>query len=293
MARTLSAQAKYIIYCFSSSVFVLILIISNSTLHEYFLPYEISVPAQWITYQTKLNELLVPDKVDHEFAINQLKKMIAHERIMKSNGWTITKSDLEKEAQRIQSDSRNLALLEKVKQIQPSQFYLDVFVKNTLIQRTIYSDFYFSNSQIHKKSKEQAEALMEALKNVPINLINKFPVAKEIEIFELRFDPSKGILRKHKNNLSENEKINSKLISLDSEWQVYLQPGSWQNKATNQTDQLIFLKDDIESYSVVWLHPNILEPNLSVKGVGYSYRIPKRSFNDWIVNEEKKYRLVN
>lgn len=299
MARTTKPTAKYIILLISSVAVIVftfgIYFIKNKGASTDPLVREKPFPIYQseVDYLMAVHKLTIPQKTDREFAIQQLEEIKIYEKIMNQYGWEITASDLEKEKNRIAQNTRLPGLLKQVQDIPEhgKDYYTQIFIKETLIKRSIFDDFYFSIPELHKNTKELALKFMEQNRTKDIKTIFRLAWDNNYEVFEFKISPRVGVEVQHRpnpnstakqfsdNNLPEKGEIKKGNTELEVQ--------DWYRVHSSSLDKKTYLFEEREKWNIYFIKKNNRK---NKEASGFYISISKQPFNEWIQKEIIRYK---
>lgn len=246
----------------------------------------LNISEDQVLYQTEINKLIISEPTDKAFALSQLKKMLVLEKIMNKYNWYISEEILKKEQERIDKNTRSASLLEKIKKIEgfPEDFYLHLFVKKTLIERTIFNDFYYHTPILHENTYYQALTLKEKLKTENIKTIKELTWNMHGEFFEFSISPKEGFSFKHmtqkefsNSNLKDNSTLKESTQEATSDWFL---------KHAELNSNPIQIFDYGEDFALIKADTFSKEKNIA-KGI--QIKLAKKPYNEWITEELKNW----
>jgi hypothetical protein len=298
MALPIKMTAKFTIFLFSS-LLVLGLVAGwfgyrkfSKPSHEVVAtvgPYQITDEA--VLYQMQINYFVIPQKTDRAFALNQLKEMYTDQLIMERYGWHIRPEDLAAERERIEKNTHARRQLQRIQEIPGFDplLYNEIFVRRTLIQRTIFNDFYFSNVELHEPTRRQALEFASRMKGQSLAKIKAQALGENLRVFNLQIDSTNGFKIQHllkpqgspsssgASDPSPPEMTNDQKKTVAHQW--------LQSHLTFQKIHDAYLFDEHEQWAL--LFPEEWKPQLQIVR-GVFVVIPKEPFQNWIQKEKQK-----
>lgn len=157
-------------------------------------------------------------------------------------------------------------------------------MRETLIERTIYSDFYYSTSVIHQDTYRTAQEIRREIKKRSRDEIKKLAWDKGFEFFDLDVSLKKGprfshlpkdVTQIHSNELS----VHSKKTEKESEAELKNQARSWMVTHHALEKDNVFVFDEGESWEILKVDRF---DKKTTNAHGIKIKVPKRSFHEWI-----------
>ena len=234
----------------------------------------------------ELNKLTIPEPQTHAFALQQLEKIFTYNFIMQKYGWNIGPNELIQENDRILKNTRSPALLEKVRAIPgfDPQYYLDIFVRGTLVQRLIYNEFYFSIEKLHQDTLQKAEQFAEKVKSRDQNSIKQLAEENNLAVFAVSINTTSPIKFDHLNTIAPAPNLENpmpKKIPFTGNYKEQAQLWFQNIKVAKKVGGTLLLNE-----GEVWalFFPKVWDPK-NLKAEGTVVRVPKTPFNVWIAKE--------
>lgn len=215
MAQATKMTAKYIIYLISSVVIFGSLIFfgfryykkteSDKLNSAVEIGYRYKITEEEVQYQMAVNLITIPEPTDRALALKQLREMHSYQVIMERYGWPIRSQDLLSERQRIQRDTRAPEMLKKVIELPGfrPELFTEIFVRSTLLRRLIFSDFYFSKKELHRKTQNLTQKFAEEIQKKSTAEIKKIAWQQKGSVFTYSVSDKKGIQFVHMKPPSE------------------------------------------------------------------------------------------
>lgn len=290
MERQRSQTAKFIILLISSAFIILIIyFVLNKKLFkssDLVMEHPFQISKVQLKYKFEINKLVIPQQTDEEFALSQLKKMFAMQKIMEKYGWFISEEKLLEEQKRIENNTRSPGLLNRIKNIKgfDESLYRDIFVRETLINRTIYSDFYFSTQKIHQDTYRKAQEIQHQIKGKSRDQIKKLIWEEGFEFFDFEVSLEKGLRFSHlpKETIQINsEELNARSKKTEElpEAEIKNQARSWIVSHQILEKDNVYVFDEGESWEVLKVDRFNKETS---NARGIKIKVPKKPFNEWI-----------
>jgi len=154
----------------------------------------LSVTENDLACQVKVSELYFPGSGQKYVALSQLIKGYLCLEVLRSLGHRVDDAALEEEARRIDRETQAPELLGKIKAIYQGDHrtYLHAFVGVVYGERVLYHEVFLPSSEIHKASREKADAFLQEGLRSP----SSFPgiaKSKGLETTTLRISAKEGI----------------------------------------------------------------------------------------------------
>ena len=112
---------------------------------------------------------------------------------MKKYGHEVTDEVLKAEAKRIDENTKNLKLLNAVKNVfaifESQSAYLKIYVLPVYVERVLYFDFFLKSAEIHERPTFAAKEFLKSALKTP-HEFEKFAKIRKIGISELEFQPA-------------------------------------------------------------------------------------------------------
>lgn len=252
-------------------------------------PYGITEEA--VQYQMQVNRFMIPQKTDRSLALSQLKEMYTDQLIMEKYGWSIDEKDLATEAERIEKNTRSRRQLQKIQEISGFDplLYNEIFIRETLIQRTIFNDFYFSKSEIHEPTRKQALDFASRMKGQTLAQIKAQALDENVRVFNLQIDSANGFRIQHLLKAqalpSSDGAKESQPPEMTAEQKKEVARQWLQAHLAFQKAHDAYLFDEREQWAL--LFPEEWKPQLqTVRGLFIVF--PKEPFQSWIQKEKLK-----
>ena len=164
------------------------------------------------------------------------------------------------------------------------EYYLNIFVRGTLVQRLIYNDFYFSIEQLHLDSLQKAGQFAEKVQTQDQAKIKQLAEENNLAVFDIQVGPKTGINYQHLNTIAPAPQLENPKPKKDKiEGNFSDQAKHWfeQTKVIKKIGNTLLLNEG-EEWTLFF--PKVWDPK-NLKALGTAVRIPKTPFRIWIAKE--------
>lgn len=234
-------------------------------------------------YRDELIQVFYPGSKEPNAGFLQLREVFIQAQVLENNGVKFGDDALDREAARIDKETQAPATLEKIKAIfaKNPAAYRKIFVLPTLVERTIYFDFFLHNPQVQAGPIAAVKALLAAQ---PAGLSGEAK-KRGLAQLELEYEASRGFFKKGQAVLEQKPANEASARAL----------GDMRQKALD-FDNAYFLKHAAEIQAgkplgepldrgEVWL---VLQPKKKGGKIFSAFVVPKISYEDWLQAEQKK-----
>ena len=154
----------------------------------------LSITEKDLSRQVQVSELYFPGSGQRYVALSQLIKGYLALEVLKSLGHRVDEAAFQGEDQRIDRETQAPELLQKIKGIYQGdqKAYLHSFVGVVYGERVLYHEIFLPSEEIHRASREKAEALLKATLPSPASL-SRITRQQEVEVVNLRISAKRGI----------------------------------------------------------------------------------------------------
>jgi len=154
----------------------------------------LSITEKDLSRQVRVSELYFPGSGLRHVALSQLIKGYLALEVLKSLGHRVDKAAFQVEAQRIDRETQAPELLQKIKEIYQGdqKAYLHSFVGVVYGERVLYHEIFLPSEEIHRASREKAEALLKAALSSPASF-SQIAGHQGVEVANLRISGKQGI----------------------------------------------------------------------------------------------------
>jgi hypothetical protein len=236
----------------------------------------LSITEKDLSHQVQVSELYFPGSGQRYVALSQLIKGYLALEVLKSLGHRVDEGAFQGEAQRIDRETQAPELLQKIKGIYQGdqKAYLSSFVGVVYGERVLYHEIFLPSEEIHRASREKAEALLKAALPSPASF-SRIARQQGVEVANLHISAKQGIR-------PTEEAFRSK----ESPSEAHLE----------QAQRLISFLSDLQSGK---LYPEVIEWSeayqilrfLRKEGAVYfvqSASVPKRDYEGWFWEQASK-----
>lgn len=125
---------------------------------------DLPITEEDLSRQVQVSELYFPRSGQKYVALSQLIKGYLALEVLKSQGHRVDNATLQGEAQRIDRETQAPELLGKIKAVYrgDEKAYLRSFVGQVYGERILYHEVFLPSPEIHRASREKAQALLKA-----------------------------------------------------------------------------------------------------------------------------------
>ena len=156
---------------------------------------DIPITDKDLSFRARVSEVYYPDSGERYVALSQLIRGYLSVEVMKTLGVPAGDAELEKEALRIEENSRDPERLKKIREIFGSdrQAYKDVYVRGIYAERVLFSEIFLKSRDVHQEQYGKAETFLEAARKTPASF-RELAGKSGLTPHRLVLSPRKGIL---------------------------------------------------------------------------------------------------
>ena len=155
----------------------------------------IPITGKDLSRRAQVSEVYYPGSGERYVVLSQLIQGALSVEVMKSLGIPAGDAELEKEALRIEENTRDPERLKKIREIfgNDRRAYRDVYVRGIYAERVLFNEVFLKSRDIHQEQYRKAEAFLEAARKTPASFRE---VARKSGLTSRRMvlSPRKGIL---------------------------------------------------------------------------------------------------
>jgi hypothetical protein len=121
-----------------------------------------SITNKDISFRARVSEVYYPNSGKGYIALSQLIKGYLSEEMLKSLGHKVDEAVLEKEAERINKNTKAPETLKKIKDSYSSNkaAYIKTFIRVVYAERALYNEVFLKSKEIHEKEHQKAEEIL-------------------------------------------------------------------------------------------------------------------------------------
>lgn len=220
-----------------------------------------------VALRAKVSEIYYPGSGKKHVGLAQLIKANLAFEIIKSLGSNVDGALLDREAKRIDDNTKARDVLQKIKAVYGDNrsLYIESFVRPVYAERFLYNEIFLTSKEIHKERYLKAKKFLESTRRNSKSF-KELAEKNSIETARLRISPEKGIapygakeeLKSPGENAEQTKKLTEALLTI-RQGQIYPEIIEWQ-----------------EGYQVIRFDKKEGRDFIIESAV-----IPKRNYDDW------------